>query len=466
MANKHSIDLTEGSVMKKLLVFAFPIMLTNLLQQLYHAADVVVVGNFAQNPTLALAAVGSTGSVITLFLNLFIGLSVGLNVVCANHYGARNRDFLRNAMHTGLALGAVGGVLISILGFFSARTLLEWMGSPSDVIDQATKYVQTIFLGKPANLIYLFGAAIMRAHGDTKRPMYILFGSGLLNVILNFFFVIAFHLDAVGVALATAISYYFSAAAVLILLFHPGGDYHLSFSSLKLNKDEAVRIIKVGIPCGLNGIVFNLTNIIISSALNSLGSTTLAANSAAANVDAILYQIQSSFYSACVSFAGQNYGAKNFKRIDKLLARSILLAAGTLALIDVFVFTNPSFFMHLFTKDPGVVKLGAARLYIMGGGYVIHVVSEMSIGCMRGMGKSMAPLILNAACISIPRFIWVLGVFPFVRTYWFLLLCYPISWVFSSTAQLICYFYYRKKEEKLYLSSLAEEKKIGEEVTA
>ena len=454
MASKHSIDLTKGSVMKKLLVFALPIMLTNVLHQLYHMADVVVVGNFAQKPTLALAAVGSTGAVTNLFLNLFIGLSVGLNVVCANHYGAREKDDLRKAMHTGVTIGAVGGVIISIIGFIFARTLLEWMGSPADVIDQATIYVRTLFLGQPANLLFNFGAGILRAHGDTKRPMYILFTSGFLNVLLNMLFVMVFHLDAMGVALATAISYYISAASVLVILFHPGGEYHLSSNELKVTKKEAVKIVKIGIPCGLNGIVFNLTNIIITTALNSLGSVTLAANSAAANVDAVLYQVQASFYSACVSFAGQNYGAKDFKRIDKLLGRSILLAAGTLLFIEVFLFAKPTFFMHLFTQDSNVAKIGAARLMILGAGYVIHVVSEMAIGCMRGMGKSMAPLVLNAVCISVPRFIWVLLVFPFSRTYWFLLLCYPISWVFSSTAQLICYFYYRKKEERLYLEAM------------
>lgn len=454
MASKHTVDLTQGSVMKKLLIFALPIMLTNVLHQLYHMADVIIVGNFAQNPTIALAAVGSAGAVTNLFLNLFIGLSVGLNVVCANHYGAKEKDDLRKAMHTGITIGAIGGLIISVLGFIYTRKLLEFLGSPADVIDQATIYVRTLFLGQPANLIFNFGAGILRAHGDTKRPMYILFASGFLNVLLNMLFVIVFHLDARGVAMATVISFYVSATCILFILFHPNGEYRLSFKELKVTPSEAKKVAKVGIPCGLNGVVFNLADVVIATALNSLGSLTLAANSAAGNVTAILYQVQASFYAACVSFAGQNYGAKNFKRIDKLLGRSILLSAGILLIANVFLFTNPLFFMRLFTQDAQIAEAAIPRLLILGVGYIIHVVSEMAIGCMRGMGRSMAPLAVNAVSITVPRVLWIILAFPLCPKFWFLLLCYPISWLVSSIAQLICYFYYRRKEEKIYLASL------------
>ena len=305
---KNKMDLTEGSVLKKLLLFAIPIILTNILQQLYHAADMVVVGNFAKDSTTALAAVGSTASITSLCLNLFIGLAVGANVVCARLFGAKKEEELRRAMHTSVLLAALCGVGIGILGVIFSRPLLVMTGSPADVIDHATLYMQIIFMGQPGSLVYNFGAGILRSHGDTKRPMYILMSSGLVNVILNLVLVIGFHLDSAGVAIATVVSYYLSAAAVLWILFSPHGEFRLSFSELRLSK-ELRDVTGVGIPSGLNSMVFSLSNVIIISALNSLGGVVLAGNSAAHNVDATLYQVLVAFYTACISFTGQNCGA-------------------------------------------------------------------------------------------------------------------------------------------------------------
>ena len=458
MASKHSMDLTRGSVAKNLLIFTIPILLTNLLQQLYQSADIVVVGNFASDPTVSLAAVGSTASITNLFLNLFLGLAIGANVVCANLFGGGNQEALRRAMHSSILLAAAGGAVIGIAGYFATPFLLrEVMHSPEDVIGQATDYMQIIFLGQPGSLVFNFGAGILRSRGDTKRPMYILSATGALNVLLNVVFVALFHWDAAGVALATILSMYVSAGIVLWILFHPQGEYRLSFKELRLAKEETANIVKIGIPCGLNGIVFSLSNILIVKELNALGSTILAGNSAASNVDTVTYQILTAFYSAAVSFAGQNYGAKNLKRIDRLLLWAVGLAMAFVLVADVFLFAFPEFFLRLFTKEAAVAAVGVSRVYMMGAGYVIYCISEITIGCTRGMGKSMLPTVLNAVFICGPRVLWVLIAYPYLANgvpahdYVMLLWCYPLSWALSAVAQICAYVYYRKEEGKKLL---------------
>ncbi|MBE6712207.1 MAG: MATE family efflux transporter [Ruminococcaceae bacterium] len=455
---KNKTDLTQGSVLKKMLIFAIPIIFTNLLQQLYHTADMAVVGNCADEPTIAMAAVGSTTAITALCLNLFLGLAVGANVVCARLYGAKQETELRRAMHTSLLLAAVCGIGIGILGVIFAEHLLALTGTPVGVVrEQGALYMRIIFLGQPGSLLYNFGAGILRSHGDTKRPMYILMTSGLVNVILNFIFVLAFNMESAGVALATVISYYLSAAAVLWILFSPHGEFRLRLSELSLGK--AVRpIAGVGIPSGLNSMVFSLSNVIIVAALNKLGKDVLAANSAAHNVDAILYQVLVAFYTACISFAGQNYGAKKYDRIDKLWKTATLMAISLFLVIGVISVFSAPWIMRLFTREDPVVLLGAARIAILCGSYAIYVIPELSIGCMRGMGKSVLPSALNVVCICVPRIIWVLLAYPalaiggadptfetLLHDYKILLWCYPISWAISGVAQFFCYRYYRKK---------------------
>lgn len=447
---KNKMDLTQGSVLKKLLIFAIPIILTNILQQLYHAADMIVVGNFAQDSTGALAAVGSTSAITALCLNLFVGLAVGANVVCAKLFGARKLEELRRAMHTSILLAALCGVGIGILGVIFARPLLAMTGSPEDVIDQATLYMQIIFMGQPGSLVYNFGAGILRSHGDTKRPMYILMISGLVNVILNMVLVIAFHLDSAGVAIATVISYYLSATAVLWILFSPRGEFRLRVSKLRLGK-EIREVASVGIPSGLNSMVFSLSNVIIVSALNTLGGAVLAGNSAAHNVDAMLYQILVAFYTACISFVGQNCGAKKYDRVDKLWKTAVLLAMGVFAVLGVALCIFAEAVMHLFSQDPQVILLGALRIRILAGSYAIYVIPEISIGCLRGMGKAVLTSVLNVICICTPRILWVAFAFSALKNgdpyhdFAVLLWCYPVSWALSGIAQFFCYRHYRKQ---------------------
>lgn len=457
------MDLTEGSVFKKFIIFSIPVLLTNLLQQLYHSADVIVVGNFARDSQNALAAVGASGSVTSLLLNLFLGLSLGANVVCANFYGSRDGEKLRRAMETSLLLAAASGVFVGAVGFVFAEPILTAVGVPESVLPNAVIYMKIVFLGQPGSLVYNFGAGILRSHGDTKRPMYILFASGLVNVILNVIFVAVFHLDSAGVALATSVSHYCSAAAVLYLLCSSKGEQSLSLRRLRMDWSLLGSISRIGIPGGINGMIFSISNVIISRAVFRMGEAVVAGDSAATSLTNLVFTVLSAFYTASVSFSGQNYGAKKFKRIDRLLWQSILLSMGCLIVISVVMNSFSDFFVGLFTTEQAVVEIGATRLLVVSYSYVVYCVSEMCIGCLRGMGKSVLPTALNAVMICVPRIIWVLFVVPHFTHLGlgFIYLCYAISYVFSGVAQFACYLYYMGKEKKKYAKMLSEEKALS-----
>ncbi len=446
---KNKMDLTQGSILKKMLIFAIPIILTNLFQQFYQVADMMVVGNFAQDSTKSLAAVGATTSVTGLCLNLFIGLGVGVNVVCARLFGAKREEELRRAMHTSVILAVLCGVGIGVFGLLFSRPLLEWIGAPAEVIEEAALYMKIIFLGQTGSIVYNFGASILRSHGDTKRPMYILLVTGLVNVAMNFFLVYYFHLDSTGVALATVAAYYLSAMAVLWILFSPRGEYRLRISRLSLGK-EVLSIASVGIPSGLNSIMFSIPKVIIVSALNTLGATVLAADSSSHNVETILYQVIAGFCAACVSFVAQNYGAQNFRRIDRLWRIAMLISLVFFALVGVVLYPIAEYVMKLFADQDQVLALGAVRIHIVCCTYILYVFPEICIAFLRGLGKTTVSSALNILCVCIPRILWITCVFFTFRTgeiaydYALLLLCYPVSWALSGVAQCICYRCYRR----------------------
>ncbi len=446
MASRHSMDLTTGSVFKKLLLFTLPILASNMIQQLYHAADVMVVGQFARDPVTALAAVGSSGAITTLILNVFLGLSIGANVACANLYGKKDHENLRKAMYTALILSVSGGIFVGIVGFVFARPLLLMTGCPSSILDEAVSYMQIIFLGQPFNLIFNFGAGILRSHGDSKRPMYILTVAGLANVVLNVFFVVLFHWDAAGVAAATSVANVLSALAVLVILFHPGGEFHLSLGEVSFSFSAMKEIARIGIPSGINGILFSISNVIMISSVNTFDEVIIAGNSAGNSVDNILFQFINSIYTAVISFSGQNYGKRDFHRIHKGLIHAILLNAGIYIFLDFFILLKPELFVGVFTDDPAIIAAGAQKVVITGAGYLIYVVSDHCNGALKGMGVAFVPTIINVLCICVTRLAWIWLVFPMKHDFQFLLLCYPISWAISSCAQLVCYFYYRKKK--------------------
>ena len=442
--NKVNLDLTHGSVTGKLIAFTMPILASNMLQHLYNAADKAVVGRFAVNGDLALAATGATGSAITLLLNLFVGLALGANVVCANLRGASSFKELRKAMHTSILLAAVTGVCAMLLGICVAEPFLIAMSCPADVLELATLYMRIYFVGVPFSLLYNFGAAILRAHGDTKRPMNILAISGLANVIFNLIFVIFFGMDVDGVAWATVISQVISAIMVLRILFHPDGGYDMNMKELTLHKHAVSSILRVGLPCGFNGMVFSISNVIITASLNSLGAVAIGGNAAASGIAGLVYQVLAAFYTGCISFAGQCYGAGQYKRIDKLLLNSIFLSSGIIAILSIVITLFPQWLLGLFTNNADYIRSATTQTLIISWGYVLYSVSETFLGCLRGMQHSTMPTLINALTICLPRLIWIFAFFPLCKEVWFLFLCYPISYVFSTTAQGLYYLKVRR----------------------
>lgn len=443
MKTRKTMDLTNGPIMRKLIIFAMPILLSNLLQHLYHAADKAVVGQFAG--TAALAAVGVPGSMISTILGLFTGLAVGANIVCANFRGAQKQDHLQRSMHTGILLSVICGFVMAVVGYLLTEPAIRLMQTPAELEDQAGLYMKIYFCGVPASLVFNFGSSILRAHGDTKRPMMILSVSGLANVLLNLAFVLLFDMAVAAVALATVVSQVISAVWVLRVLFDPNGEFKMSFRGLRLHKEELLAIVRVGIPCGINGILFSVSNTILQSTVNTFGETVIAGNVAADGISGLVYQILIAFYTACVSFSGQCYGAKKYSRIDRLFRDSCLACSGIIVLVATAATLFPRQLMGIFNQDPAVLDAGFPKLMICCWGYILYSISENLLGCLRGMKRSGVPTVLNVVGICLPRLIWIYVFFPMNPTVMMLYLCYPISYVISITLQGSYYIYTRKK---------------------
>ena len=444
MASSYTLDLTKGPITKKLLVFVLPILLSAILQNLYTIADRIVVGRFVSDA--ALAAVGATGSPIALLLNLVNGISIGVNVVCANLKGAQKFKTLDRCMHTVIVLSLICGVGMSLIGILLARPILLLMSTPAAVMDGAVLYMRLYFAGVPALLVYNFGAGIMRAFGDTKRPMYILTLTGLLNVSLNLVFVVVFHIGVAGVALATMAAQIVSAISVMCILFGKKGEYRLSVKKLLLHKDQSTNILRVGIPCGFNGIMFNIANVLLQSSINGFNSVAIVAGNTAANdVTNFNYLVIYAFNAGVVSFAGQCYGARDYKRIDKVAGTALLWC--TVILIGMA--TGMTIFareiLGLFNADPTVINAGYFRTVLCVWTYMLYTPSEIYTACSRGMGHTTAPTIMNLLGVCLPRIIWILLIFPLWPIPEFLYLCLPISWAISASLQMLHYFHIRKK---------------------
>ena len=446
MKSRHTMDLTSGSVTKKLLSFVYPLLIANLLQQLYQSADNAVVGRYVGAD--ALAAVGATGSATTLVLNMIIGLAVGANIVNANLLGANNQSGLRKSMHTAMLVAFVGGLLVSATGILVSKPLLRLMRCDPDVLDDATLYMRIIFCGTPGTMIYNFGAGILRTHGDSRRPMVMMMVSGLVNVLLNLVFVLVFHMSVDGVALATIISKYISAVWVLCVLFDPKGDFKLSFQELKFRSHECWNIVKVGVPCGINGMVFGISNVIVQAAINDFGKIEMSGSAASGNIVNILYQILIAFYSACVSFSGQCYGAGKIKRIDKVLYISSGICITAIGLLSLLLTLFPSTFLSIFVKDPDVIRAGTVKMVIMAWSYILYAVSEVFLGCLRGMRCTTFTTVINVIRICGIRLLWIWVICPLQPDNTVLLyLCYPVSYVFSLSS--LGYYYFRMRRKAM-----------------
>lgn len=446
MEKKYSLDMTCGPFLKKIVVFSVPLILTGLLQLAYNTADVVVVGRFAGSE--ALAAVGSTGSLINLLLNVFIGLSMGSGVMIARHIGAKDEKRIHECTHTAMLMSFFSGVFITAVGFFASNFLLRLMKSPADVIPLATVYLKIYFLGSPGSFVYNFGASIVRATGDTKKPLIILALTGLINVALNLILVIFFHMGVSGVAIATIVSQYVSALWIVIHLMKMNNACRLSFKKLRIYKSQLLGIVKIGLPAGVQNSMFSISNVIIQSTVNSFGSVAMAGIAAGSNYDSYVYTCTNAISQTTMTFGSQNMGARKFENIGKIYRYCLTITTVigfSMGMLGYF-FSEP--IVSFFSTDPEVIKIGAQRLALVMPFYVFCSLMDVAAGQLRGMGKSFEPMIVALAGSCGIRLLWVFVFLPMNRTLINLYWAYPLSWSITFFAQFSLYFILKHQMKK------------------
>jgi len=443
MKKTYEMDMIHGPLLPNILRYAFPLMLSGILQLMFNAADVIVVGRFAGSQ--ALAAVGSTGSLINLLINLFVGVSIGTNVLVARYYGARDWDGIQETINTSIITAAVGGVALVFIGFFVSRPLLGLMGTPADVIDHSVLYMRIYFAGMPFFMLYNFGAAILRSVGDTKRPLYFLMIAGVINVILNLILVIVFHMGVAGVAIATVASQVVSCILVMRCLIHNEGAIHVNLGNLTFNKKRMTEMLRIGLPAGFQGMVFSISNVLIQSSVNSFGSIVMAGNTAAANIEGFVYTAMNAFYQTNLSFTSQNYGAKNKERIGKVLLCCLGLVTVVGAVVGNGAYLLGNFLLGFYTTDPQVIVYGMNRLAIISTMYFICGLMDVMVGSIRGLGYAVMPMIVSLMGACAFRVVWIFTVFRMFHTQFSLYISYPISWTITFAAHLICFLAVRKK---------------------
>ena len=438
---RYEIDMTHGPILKKLLLFTVPLILSSILQLLFNAADVVVVGRFAQQGDLCLAAVGSTGSLTSLIVNMFVGLSVGTNVVAARAWGSGDHKAMEDSVHTSMLVSIVSGVILAVVGVIGARVFLEWMNTPGEVIDLSSLYLRIYFAGMPANMIYNFGSAILRSVGDTRRPLIYLIIAGVLNVILNLFFVIVLHMDVEGVALATIISQAVSAALVVICLMRSEGGLRLTLKKLRIAGDTLKEIARIGLPAGFQGVLFSISNVMIQSSINAFGATVMAGSSAAGNLEGFVYVGMNAFHQAAVSFSSQNLGAGEYKRIWRIavVCQVCVTVVGLLMGVGVWFFGGE--LLRIYTTSQEVVNAGLVRLSYVCLPYALCGMMDVMTGSLRGIGYSVTPMLVSILGICVFRVAWIATVckLPACSDIDFVYLSYPISWIITLIAHTICF---------------------------
>ena len=439
----YRMDMTEGPLTTKIIKFTIPVMLSGILQLLFNTADVIVVGRFTGKT--ALAAVGSTGSLINLLVSLFMGLSIGTNVLVARYQGAKDDKSVSETVHTSIALGIVGGLILLIVGVVATRPLLEMMATPEDVIDQSTLYMRILFFGMPLNLILNFGAAILRAIGDTKRPLYYLTVAGVINLFLNIFLVTVFSLGVAGVAIATVISEGVSCVLILLCLKHETGAIRLYFNRIKINPSKCIDIMKIGLPAGLQGCIFSISNVLIQSSVNSFGSTVMAGNTAASNIEGFVYVSMNSLHQTCISFTSQNFGAGKFKRIKMVLINCLIIVTITGLVLGNSAYFFGKFLLSAYNNEAEVISYGLIRLSIISTMYFLCGLMDVMVGAMRGIGYSILPMIVSLVGACGLRILWIYTVFVKFRTLDILFISYPVTWTITFLSHLVCYYIVTRK---------------------
>lgn len=453
---RYDMDMCNGPILKKMLMFAIPLICSSVLQLLFNAADIVVVGRFAGDNSLA--AVGSNTSLINLLTNVFIGLSVGANVLTSRFYGAKQEKDLSETVHTAMLVSMISGLLLTVIGIVFAEKLLILMQAPEEVLGLAAIYLRIYFAGMPALMVYNFGSAILRSIGDTKRPLYYLTASGIINVVLNLIFVILFKMDVAGVGLATVISECISAILVFRCMMKEPSGIRLIPSKMRIHKDKLIKIMQIGLPAGFQGTVFSLSNVLIQSSINSFGATVVAGNSAAGNVEGFVYVAMNAFHQATISFTSQNMGAGKYDRINKILIRGLVsvfvvgFAMGNACVIfgDTLI--------GIYSSSPDVIAAGVLRLKYIATLYAICGMMDVMVGALRGIGYSVMPMIVSMIGACGLRILWLATIFqiPAYHNIQSVYVSYPVSWTLTFLAHVACFVWARKRIEKRRQAAVAE----------
>lgn len=447
---KYEMDMCSGSILKKMLLFSLPLMCSSILQLLFNAADIIVVGNFAGDNSLA--AVGANTALINLMVNFFMGFSVGANVLVAGYYGAKREEDLSKTIHTAIMLSIYSGIILTAVGVLFARQLIIMMQTPEEVVELASVYLRIYFCGMTATMLYNFGSAILRAIGDTKRPLYYLMFSGIINVVLNLIFVIPLKMDVAGVALATVISQCISAFLVIRCMIKEKGSIHLDVKKLGIDRDKFLRILQIGLPASFQGIVFSLSNVVIQSSVNSFGKIAVAGNSAAANIEGFVYVAMNAFHQSAISFTSQNIGAAKYERVNRILytAEGCVIVVGLLLGNLASLLGRP--LLGLYTSSTEVINSGLKRLNVICSTYALCGMMDVIVGSLRGMGYSVVPMIVSLIGACGLRLVWIFTGFqmePF-HSLTGLYITYPVSWFITFAAHSVCFIVIRKKLNKVW----------------
>ena len=453
---RGNLEMTKGPLLGKMIAFALPLMASGVLQLLFNAADTAVVGRFTGQE--ALAAVGSNGPLINLIVTLFMGLSVGTNVLTAQYLGSGKLKDLRETVHTSVVASASFGLILVVLGFLLARPMLNMMGSPPDVIDLAELYIKIYFLGMPVLMVYNYGSAILRAVGDTRRPLIFMMISGVINVGLNLLLVIVFHMGVAGVAIATVVSEAVSAFLVMRCLIVSDGVWRFEWKEARITWSKLWKMTRIGLPAGFQGASFAISNILIQSSINSFGSVTMAGNAAAANIEGFCYVAMDAFSQAAISFTGQNYGAREYKRVDKILIYTMILGTSSGVLFGGLAYLFGGQLLRIFSADPAVIEVGMLRMGIICVTQFTSIWMGTPSNVCRAMNRSFFPMMNTVACVCVFRVVWILTVFTVDRSLVILYLSYPISWLLAAAIGMGYFLFVRKRVRKESPAAPSEEK--------
>lgn len=447
MNSKKVVNMLEGPLLGPIFLFAMPLFITSVLQLAFNAVDIIVVGKFTGHH--ALAAVGATGPVINLLVTMFMGISIGASVIMGQNVGARDFKNAQDTLHTAIGISILGGILVLFAGIFTAMPLLRLMQTPPEVIELSGEYLKIYYIGMPGFMVYNFGSALLRAIGDSRRPMYFLTISGVFNVICNLIFVIVFKMGVAGVAIATTISQYIAAALIVASLLKADGYMKLSFDKIRISKDKALGMMKIGLPAGFQGALFSISNILIQSGINSFGSVVMAGNTAAGNLEGFVYMGMNAVYQTSLSFTSQNMGAKQYDRVKKIFwtCVRVVIVVGLVLGVGAWIFGDK--LLRLYTDEPEVIKYGVERLGVVSATYFLCGIMDTMVGGLRGMGYSITPMIISLTAVCILRMIWIATIFQSIHTPDILYLSYPVSWTVAAIGNYVNYLYAMKKLDKM-----------------